>query len=415
MKLAALNPGHVLGAALAVLLPLSIVSPKGIAFIFIASALVTYFLGLRQGVRFPTPPRPLFILLGGMWLFGAVSLVWTIDKSGNLGKLGQLSALFAAGLVLCDAATRLDEKSRRIVEYGLSLGFLFTLILLAVEILAEGPIARMTSKSGIDFGQTAVYGIWFLKNSATLVVILVWPVVVILWRRLGARLILLMLIGFAWELYVIRSASAALAFIAGGGVFALSLRWPDKIMKMVMVLVILFISVLPILPRLLFAQESVASRLGGSSHHRLTIWNFAAEKIAEKPLLGWGLDSSRNIPGGKEIVPYMASRSDGSPYAQANEEKLPLHPHNGFLQFWLELGVIGATLGALLAVFAVHRAGSKSQPGLPRAAALATTVAALVVFSLSYGAWQSWWISILWITAATIIAVNTSGKREVQQ
>jgi O-antigen ligase len=415
MKLTALNPGHVLGATLLILLPLSIVSPKGIAFLFIAAALITYFLGLRHGIRFPAPSRPLLILLGGMWLFGAASLVWTIDKSGSLSKLGQLSALLAAGLVLCDAATRLDEKSRRIVEYGLSLGFLFTLILIAVEILAKGPIARMTSRSGIDFDQTAVYGMWFLKNSATLVVILVWPVVVILWRRLGARLILLMLIGFAWELYVIRSASAALAFIAGGGVFALSLRWPDKTMKMLMILVILFISALPILPRLFFAQESVVSRLSGSSHHRLTIWNFAAEKIAEKPLLGWGLDSSRSIPGGKEIVPYMASRSDGSPYAQANEEKLPLHPHNGFLQFWLELGVIGAALGALFAIFAVYRAGSVSQPGLPRAAALATTVAALVVFSLSYGAWQSWWISTLWITAATVIAVNASWKREVQQ
>ncbi len=410
MKLAALNPGHVLGAVLAVLLPLSIISPKGIAFLFIAAALITYFLGFRRGIRLPTLSRPLLILLGGMWLIGAASLVWTIDKSGSLSKLGQLSALIAAGLVLCDAATRLDEKSRRIVEYGLSLGFLLTLILIAVEILAKGPIARMTSRNGFDFDQTAVYGMWFLKNSATLVVILVWPVVVILWRRLGARLILLMLIGVAWELYVIRSASAALAFIAGGGFFALSLRWPDKTMKMLMILAILFISALPILPRLFFAQESVVSRLSGSSHHRLTIWNFAAEKIAEKPLLGWGLDSSRSIPGGKEIVPYMA---DGSPYAQANEEKLPLHPHNGFLQFWLELGVIGTTLGALLALFVVYRAGSGSQPGLPRAAALATTVAALVVFSLSYGAWQSWWVSTLWITAATVIAVNTSGKREV--
>src|SRR5262249_50005268 len=32
--------------------------------------------------------------------------------------------------------------------------------------------------------------------------------------------------------------------------------------------------------------------------HRLEIWNFVGRHIAERPVLGWGLDASRAIPGG---------------------------------------------------------------------------------------------------------------------
>jgi exopolysaccharide production protein ExoQ len=412
MNFTALNSGHILGAALLILLPLAIISPKGIALLFIAAALIAYFLGFRQGARLPKPPRLLLILLGGMWILGVASLAWTIDKSESLGKLGQLFVLFTAGLVLCDAMIRLEEKNRRLAESGLAFGFLLTTLLIAVEILAKGPIARLISKGGFDFAQTAIYGMWFLKNAATLAAIFVWPTIILLWRKAGARVVLLLLIIVAWELYVIRSASASLAFAAGGGVFALSLRWPSQIMKLLMLFVLILVAASPILPRLMFAQEKLAASLSGSAHHRLTIWNFAAEKIAQRPLLGWGLDSSRNIPGGKEIVPFVIASSDGSAYVQANEEKLPLHPHNGFLQLWLELGIAGATLGALLSGLAVYKSGNASRPGLPRAAAQAACTAAIIVFSLSYGAWQSWWVAALWFLAAALIALTGETKEE---
>ncbi len=46
-----------------------------------------------------------------------------------------------------------------------------------------------------------------------------------------------------------------------------------------------------------------------SGIHRLLIWRFAADHVAERPLLGWGMDSSRAMPGGKtdfnDILPTL--------------------------------------------------------------------------------------------------------------
>ena len=84
-----------------------------------------------------------------------------------------------------------------------------------------------------------------------------------------------------------------------------------------------------------------------SAGHRLLIWSFAGDRIAERPLIGWGLDASRAIPGGDDPI-------------RPGESWMPLHPHNAALQLWLELGVPGAVLFALLAALALARLAARS-------------------------------------------------------
>src|SRR6202043_2906705 len=82
-----------------------------------------------------------------------------------------------------------------------------------------------------------------------------------------------------------------------------------------------------------------ADQIKLSAGHRLLIWSFVGSRIAERPLVGWGLDSSRAIPGGKDPI-------------RPGEDWLPLHPHNAALQLLLELGAPGAVLFALLVAHA---------------------------------------------------------------
>ena len=164
--------------------------------------------------------------------------------------------------------------------------------------------------------------------------------------------------------------------------------------------------------------------LPASSHHRLTIWSFTARNIADKPLFGWGFDGARAIPGGKTIIPVVRLKGcaqtappvvvPGRDQPVAGdcvlwEESLPLHPHNAWLQIWLELGGIGAVLAAWLVWGLTERLGGQAAAPPDRAAAIATLVAALVVCSVSYGFWQSWWQSTLWIAAAVTAPLLRSG------
>ena len=115
-----------------------------------------------------------------------------------------------------------------------------------------------------------------------------------------------------------------------------------------------------------------------SAGHRLLIWSFVGDRIAEHPLRGWGLDSSRSIPGGSDPI-------------RPDETWLPLHPHNAPLQVWLELGVPGAVLFALLGGWLWLAVGRADWPRLYAAAAGGSLATAFVASVATYGIWQEWW------------------------
>jgi O-antigen ligase len=144
-----------------------------------------------------------------------------------------------------------------------------------------------------------------------------------------------------------------------------------------------------------------------SGIHRLLIWRFAADHVAERPLLGWGMDASRAIPGGKtdfnDILPTL--------HYPGGAEALPLHPHDAALQWELELGVPGLTLGLAIIVLLLYCVGWRdTMAAHERAAALALCGSALIVALLSFGIWQSWWQSTLWLVAA-LYAANMPPER----
>jgi O-antigen ligase len=145
-----------------------------------------------------------------------------------------------------------------------------------------------------------------------------------------------------------------------------------------------------------------------SAVHRLVIWDFAAQRIAEKPITGWGLEASRAMPGGR-AQPDAATldRLNIKTPAQRDllvmphVEVMPLHPHNGALQLWLELGGIGALIGAAL-MLALGVAASRSAAPAVGAGMLAS---AAVTGMLSFGLWQAWWVGSLLLAMVAVALV----------
>jgi O-antigen ligase len=119
----------------------------------------------------------------------------------------------------------------------------------------------------------------------------------------------------------------------------------------------------------------------------------------EKPLLGWGMDASRAMPGGKNII-----------FGETGES-LPLHPHNAALQFWLELGAIGAALFALVLAYIGQAIWRMKASPMVQGAAAANFVSAFVVLSLSWGIWQKWWLAVLGISVALTVAVSRDERK----
>ena len=137
--------------------------------------------------------------------------------------------------------------------------------------------------------------------------------------------------------------------------------------------------------------------------HRLHIWSYVAERITDHPFRGWGLDASRWFEAGHVTV-------QSSMTAALTVDLLPLHPHNGILQIWLELGLPGVML--LIAIVALLTLGierySVSRAAL---ASVAAVIATYGVFAgVSFGIWQSWWLATAWLVAA--FALILAGDRD---
>ncbi len=90
----------------------------------------------------------------------------------------------------------------------------------------------------------------------------------------------------------------------------------------------------------LVAMRAETPWIKWSGMHRLLIWRFTSERIAERPLLGWGMDAARELPGGKT---HLATRFPDAGLPE-DAEALPLHPHDAVLQWEVELGIPGTAL-----------------------------------------------------------------------
>ena len=155
----------------------------------------------------------------------------------------------------------------------------------------------------------------------------------------------------------------------------------------------------------------------GSLQHRVLILDFALSRIQEHSLLGWGLDSSRSIPHGSERIvdtPDRMNVLDGSLFSVGVVrvgQNLPLHPHNNLIQVRLELGLPGV-LVTVLAFFLIIRTIIRLPAAIDRSACLGTLAVVIVVASVSYGAWQTWWLASLVLTAFLVrIGLRLSGLR----
>jgi hypothetical protein len=123
------------------------------------------------------------------------------------------------------------------------------------------------------------------------------------------------------------------------------------------------------------------------SLHRLVMWSYVKEKIIEKPMLGHGFFSSRNIANEHLITTN-----------KTNYQLISLHPHNNILQIWLELGLIGLTIFFVFIKFLLKKIYLIDKYNHKVATvSLISFFQIFIIGHLSYGFWQSWWLSIILI------------------
>jgi len=131
--------------------------------------------------------------------------------------------------------------------------------------------------------------------------------------------------------------------------------------------------------------------------HRQAIWGFAVHRALRAPVLGYGPDTARLIPGAHDRIPVIA------------HEYVPAHVHNWIFQALVETGVLG--LAALLTVVVMLfgrfvRAAARGR-GVGWAG-IATMGGFFGSWLANFSLWAAWW-QLTFIVLATILLAALAG------
>jgi O-antigen ligase len=229
-------------------------------------------------------------------------------------------------------------------------------------------------------------------------VLLIWPITLIasLWPVKSRRR--LMVYGFLISATALAAFSAhetsklaLLLSFAGFALAQLSARWAWRLLYAAWVIVLV-----GAIPLALLAYRSglhEAKWLQDSGRARIILWAVTAERTLDNPILGVGVDTTRDIDA--ELA-KTAVKEEGAPYALRTGR----HAHNVYLQTWFELGLVGAAL-MLAAGLALFRR-LYDVPDRARPFVFATLISGTVMAGLSWGLWQPWLAAAYSLTALAL-------------
>lgn len=387
----------------------------GLSHIFALTAALAVIVALYRRQPIATPDRKVFGLLAALVIWAGLSAIWALEPDHSLIRIVKIAAIAVGGCLVVGAAMATDAAQQYRLAMTLAIAWLIAAALLVLEAYFDGAIFLQK-----------VFGPWLhdkkaldaLKRGGAVLVILSWIVAPALVRmRLGiAAAAVLLTPGFF--LVKIEAGAATLAWGVGLAVGAAGWLLPRKPLAVLACAAPILALAMPLATARIPSDLShLSGDLASSALHRLATWRFTTDKIAERPIKGWGLENARVLPGGKDIVPIVEWIKTNPEAVRKHPhlpgflkdnppEYLPLHPHNVVLQTWVELGLVGGLLGAAAVVAVVLLLFRDRVTRLDRAATLALLASGGTVACLSYGAWQSWWLSMLSLVATFVVALH---------
>jgi O-antigen ligase len=378
--------------------PLAVLAPLGIAPLLTAVAVALLVVAPRRLWSARQPLLPLAALWSALAVFAMLSATWSVLPDHSLVEGLRLLAIGAEGMIALAAARSLPPRDGWRVGAATAIGAGLGTGLLLFEWATNAALAHWIHgwSSAIAVNESRY------DRGATTLVLIFWPAALALrrWRTLQIAAAAAVALG----VYLMPSAASLLAFVGGLVSLGIALRFPRLLAGALAAGVVIGVVVLPIVVPSYESTvriQHAAPWIKPSGIHRLLIWRFAAERIADRPLLGWGMDASRDLPGGKRDFGTTLPGIEIGP----GHDAMPLHPHDALLQWRLELGIPGTLLCVAIVLWALYRVGWRfggSREAQAAALGWATTV--LIIGLLSFGIWQEWWLSGIFLTASLLAA-----------
>ena len=393
-------PSRLIAALILLAPPVALIQNRGLvplAALGTVAVLAALRPRLRALVAALASPPVLAALALALW--GVLSGTWAMAPEAALAAGLRLAGLVVILAALVAVASRLDGAGERLVLHAILVASLLCAALVAVETLAAAPL-----NNALRLFPDPPRGPNAAKPAATLLAVFAGPAVLAAALRAGAYGALAAALALGASVALSTSEAARLALAAAAVAAIVALAFPLLARRALPVALAAIVLAGPPLLEQVAGAATRAGLLPFSAVHRTLIWDYVSERAAERPLLGFGMDSARSLPGGRDRVEaerldrFRVTGTIRAIFDRAPDgsiERIPLHAHSMPLQVRLELGWVGLGLFALFACLA-GRAAAAVPGRAPFAAAVAVAAATSVVSLLSYGVWQHWW----WVTVA---------------
>jgi O-antigen ligase len=335
--------------------------------------------GLRQS-RYFLPLAVLTVMAG----WGLLSAAWSITPERSVVTALRIFLMGVIGILACIHVRQmppLSLRGLRFAAYGMGL----VSLLMLFELLPSGGLMhRAYSFAGADYERFIEKNI---NRGLCALVVFFWPLALGLTRLGAKRLAVGLLLFLAAALLTSNSLSAQFGLMAGGVAFFLIRRWPVFSGRALIIALPLFLlsftTLFAQLEKPFLGAREVEHILPQSSQHRIYIWHMTLIAAAERPLVGWGLDTARAVP--------LSQDKNAPEWKKVS----PLHPHSPAVQIQLELGWVGLIIftGGLFLLLRHWREYERDHMAWSGAMISSYFVAGLS----SFGIWQNWWMATLFI------------------
>ncbi len=393
MQLPALRLAPILTLFCFALPIVALVAPKGVLPLLILAAAAGLAATLREGRRPALPDLTLLLAAAAFFVWCGLAASWSFAPPEAFLRALRVAAVLAVGILFCSLTSAADEDTRQRCGNALFAGLAIAYALALFDTMSGSALFNLVKGST----GTAYHDASRLNRGVTAMTILVWPLVALLWRSGWSwRCLVLPLALLVFSLFTEASAGS---FALAVALLAVAIALPVPLAGRLVVVASLLLAFVASAPFATLAHDAGWSRadwLFGSAQHRIYIWNFVAERIAEQPVSGWGFAASRDMPNFG--VP---------PHAGGAGSVIPLHPHNAALQILLELGIIGALIS--LAMLWSPLRFLERLPRPARACGQAMFVAILTIASTAYGIWQNHWLALILGAAAVFMLLAPRG------
>jgi exopolysaccharide production protein ExoQ len=312
------------------------------------------------------------------------SCLWAHDRGAALNQFVQFIIPLICGFILVLVFPGIADK-RRSLWWCLAAGL--TGLIIIIDLRTGFLLRQFTG------GRVQNYS---YNRSIVTLTLLIWPLLALVVVR-RQWLLLALLLPVPLAVYDGESQTAVLGLLVG--VIILPMAWflPRLTNWLGLAAVLTVLATSPYFGTL--AKQALGASFhkamaAGHSDDRVQIWLSFEAAAQKKWLLGNGFGSSLNLQNAavaKDIAPELVTLLGAS------------HPHNAFLQLWVELGLAGAALVAVLFVL-LFRAIGRSDPRLQPF--VLTWVAVVCAIALvSHGAWQAWWVAAIAASVAGFLAI----------